>query len=62
MISQATRRGQYRVSYLLANLSRFRLRDIKSSELSNFLRLAEEREPVFREVLAAVNGLVKEGF
>ena len=35
---------------------------MKSSEFSNFLRLAEEREPVFKEVLAAANGLVKEGF
>lgn len=62
MISQATRRGQYRVSYLLADLFRFRLRDMKSSEFSNFLRLAKEREPIFREVLTAANDLVKEGF
>lgn len=35
---------------------------MKSSEISNFLRLAEEREPIFREVHAAANDLVKEGF
>lgn len=35
---------------------------MKSSEFSNFLRLAEEREPVFKEVLAGANDLVKEGF
>lgn len=34
---------------------------MKGSELSNFLKLAEEREPIFREVLAAANDLVKEG-
>ncbi len=35
---------------------------MKSSEFNNFLRLAEEREPEFREVLAATNDMVKEGF
>jgi len=35
---------------------------MKSSEFNNFLRLAEEREPEFRDVLAAANDMVKEGF
>jgi len=35
---------------------------MKNSEFNNFLRLAEEREPVFRDVLAAANGMVTEGF
>lgn len=35
---------------------------MKSSEFSNFLGLAEEREPIFREVLATANDLVKEVF
>lgn len=35
---------------------------MNSSESSNFLGLVEEREPIFREVLAAANDLVKEVF
>ena len=35
---------------------------MKISEFNDFLRLAEEREPVFREVLAAANEIVKEEF
>ncbi len=35
---------------------------MKISEFNNFLKLAEEREPVFRDVLAAANEMVKEGF
>jgi len=35
---------------------------MKSADLNKFLRLAEEREPVFREVLVAANDMVKEGF
>lgn len=35
---------------------------MKISEFYNFLRLAEEREPVFWDVLAAANDMMKEGF
>ena len=35
---------------------------MKISEFNNFLRLAEEREPVFREALAAANDMVKDEF
>ena len=42
----------------LADLSLFRLRDMKISEFNNFLRLAEDREPLFREALAAANDMV----
>lgn len=35
---------------------------MRISESNNFLRLAEEREPVLREALAAANNMVKEGF
>lgn len=45
----------------LANLSIFRLRDMKRSEFTDFLKLVEEREPVLREALAAANGTVNEG-
>ena len=35
---------------------------MKVLEFNNFLRLAEEREPVFREALAAANDMVKHEF
>ena len=35
---------------------------MKISEFNNFLKLAEEREPVFRQVLAAANDIVKDEF
>lgn len=34
---------------------------MKSADFTTFLRLVEEREPVFREALAAANKMVKEG-
>ena len=53
---------QYTVSSLLTDLSLFRLRDMKISDFNDFLRLIEERELVFRELLAAANEVVKEEF
>ncbi len=46
----------------VANMSIFRLRDMKNSNFTSFLNLVEEREPVFRETLAAANGIVEGGF
>lgn len=35
---------------------------MKTSEFNNFLRLAEEREPVFKDVLASANDMMEDGF
>jgi len=50
------------VQYLLANPFSSRLRDLKRAEFNDFLKLTEEREPDFREVLTTANGIVNGAF
>lgn len=46
----------------VADISNFRLKDMKILDFTKFTNLIEEQEPVFREALAAANCMMKGGF